>query len=116
MVHEAERMKEADDAKKEVVTKRNEIESFCYNAKASLEQEELAAKMSEEDKRQVAGACDEAERWLAEEAGDATADELGERMKLLEQLVHPIMKRVYDQQEEAPPAEEEQAEQGSGYG
>merc|ERR1712107_813169 len=55
MVNDAEKFK-ADD--------KNGLESYCFNMKSTMEDENLKAKISEEKKKTIITKCDEALKWL----------------------------------------------------
>merc|ERR1711916_118298 len=68
MVREAEEFAEEDKKVKERIDARNGLESFLYNLKNTLEDDEkgLADKVSAEDKQELTDAIDEVLDWLEE--------------------------------------------------
>merc|ERR1712107_495112 len=42
----------------------NGLESYCFNMKSTIDDENLKAKISEEEKKTISSKCDEALKWL----------------------------------------------------
>merc|ERR1711970_1459380 len=59
MVSDAEKYKQDDEAAREKVSAKNELESYAYNAKQSIEDEKIKDKVSEDDRKKINDACDE---------------------------------------------------------
>lgn len=79
MVQEAEEFAEQDKAVKAKVDARNQLETYCYSMKSTVE-DKAKDKVSAEDKKTVVDAVKEALEWLEENA-DADADELKDKLK-----------------------------------
>ena len=112
MINDAERFAEEDKMVREKVESKNELESYTYSLKTQVNDEEkLGAKLSEEEKQQILTAVDEAIEWL-DANPDAEAEELQAKKKEVEEVVNPIISRLYQQAGGAPPPEggEEYAE------
>ena len=60
------------------------------------DKEKLGGKLSSDDKETVEKAVEEQIKWLESNAG-AEADELKEHKKQLEEIVNPIMTKLYAQ-------------------
>merc|ERR1712211_210898 len=74
-----------------------------FNMKSTMEDENLKAKISEEEKRTINSKCDEALKWLeSNQLGDV--DEFQDKQKELEAVCNPIISKLYQQGEhqEAP--------------
>jgi len=105
MVKEAERFKEEDDAQRQTVEARNELERYAYSVRNSLERDDLKDKIAEEDRNTLNEAVDGATKWLQEHP-DASAQELEDKRKELESVVNPVMVKLYSQgAQDASPAE-----------
>merc|ERR1711878_29085 len=95
MINDAEKFADEDAALKSKVEARNELESYAYSLKNQLsDKEKLGGKLSDEE---IA--------WLEENA-DADADELKAQKKEMEDIVQPIIAKLYQGQGGAPPGEE----------
>jgi len=97
MIKEAEAMADEDKAAREKIEARNNLENYAYQVKNAITDEKVGDKVSEEDKKRVTTAVDEAISWLEETGSEASTEDLQERKKSLETLVNPIMKNVYEQ-------------------
>lgn len=96
MVKEAEEFADEDKKVKDRVDARNGLESYAYNLKTQLEDEEkgIAGKVEADDKEALQKAVSETLEWLDENAS-AEAEELKEKLKALEKVANPIMAKVY---------------------
>lgn len=88
MVKEAEKYREEDEKVRKAVDAKNRLENFTYQVKDTLSQE-VASKLSEDDKNAVKAACEEAEKFL-EANPSADVDEYEKARTKLESVVHPI--------------------------
>jgi len=88
MVKEAEKYRDEDEKVRKAVDAKNRLENFTYQVKDTLSQE-VASKLSEDDKNAVKAACDEAEKFL-EQNPSADVDEYEKARTKLEGVVHPI--------------------------
>jgi len=100
MVREAEEFAEEDKKVKERIDARNGLESFLYNLKNTLDDDEkgLADKVSAEDKKELTDAIDEVLDWL-EENPEAEKEDYDEKQKEIEAISNPIMREMYQGQE-----------------
>merc|ERR1711998_113164 len=96
MVQEAKEFEEEDKKVKEKIDAKNGLESYLYNLKNTLDDDEkgLADKLSEEDKEELSGVIDEALDWL-DENPEAEAEEYTDKQKEVEQVANPIMREMY---------------------
>lgn len=96
MVREAEEFADEDKKVKEKIDARNGLESYLYNLKNTLDDEEkgLADKLSASDKKEVESTINEALEWLEDNA-DADTEEYNKKQKEVEQIVNPILKELY---------------------
>jgi len=82
MVREAEEFAEEDKKVKELIDARNGLESYVYNLKNQLEDDEkgLADKLSPEDKKELQDTIDETLDWM-EENPEAEKEDYDEKQK-----------------------------------
>merc|ERR1712209_333032 len=96
MVNEAEKFKADDEKQKERIAAKNGLESYCFNMKSTMEDENLKAKISEEEKKTINCKCDEALKWLeSNQLGEV--DEFQDKQKELEAVCNPIISKLYQQ-------------------
>uniref|UniRef100_A0A7S1BXC5 Uncharacterized protein n=2 Tax=Corethron hystrix TaxID=216773 RepID=A0A7S1BXC5_9STRA len=94
MVREAEEFADEDKKVKERIDSRNGLESYLYNLKNTLDDDEKSASISAEDKKELTDAVDEALDWL-EENPEADKEDYDEKQKEIEQVSGPIMRNMY---------------------
>lgn len=103
MIKDAERFADDDKKLKERVESRNELESYAYSLKNQIgDKEKLGAKLSEEEKTVMEEAVDAKIKWL-EENQDTDSEEYKKQKKELEDVVQPIIAKLYQGQGGAPP-------------
>jgi len=100
MVKEAELYADEDKKVKERIDAKNGLESYLYNLKNQLEDEEkgIADKISAGDKKELQDLVDETLDWL-EDNPEAEKEDYDEKMKEVENVSNPIMRNVYSQGE-----------------
>jgi len=64
MVNDAEKFKAEDEVQKERIAAKNGLESYCFNMKATIDDEKVKDKISDADKKAINDKCDEAIKWL----------------------------------------------------
>jgi len=102
MINDAEKFAEEDKKVKERVEARNELESYAYSLKNQIgDKEKLGGKLSSDDKETIENALDEHIKWL-EKNHDAEIEEFKEHKKQLEEIVQPIVGKLYQGQGDAP--------------
>jgi len=96
MVREAEEFAEEDKKVKERIDAKNGLESYLYNLKNTLEDEEkgVADSISAEDKKEMQDMIDEVLDWM-EENPEADKEDYDEKQKEVEQIANPIMRKFY---------------------
>merc|ERR1719321_63225 len=96
MVKEAEEFAEEDKKVKERIDARNGLESYLYNLKNQLEDDEngLADKISQEDKKELQDMIDETLDWM-DKNPEAEKEEYDEKQKDVENVANPIMRNMY---------------------
>lgn len=100
MIQDAEKFADEDKKVKERVEARNELESYAYSLKNQIgDKEKLGGKLSEEDKETIEKAVEEQISWL-DGHQDAEVEDFKTHKKELEDIVQPIMTKLYG---DAPP-------------
>jgi len=80
------------------VEARNELESYAYSLKNQIgDKEKLGAKLSEDEKTKIEEAIDAGIKWL-ESNQEAEASEFKKQKKEMEDVVQPIIAKLYQQQ------------------
>lgn len=103
MIKDAERFADDDKKLKERVEARNELESYAYSLKNQLSsKDKLGASVSDDDKAKMEEAIDEKIKWL-DENQDTEAEEYKKQKKELEDIVQPIIAKLYASSGGAPP-------------
>merc|ERR1711981_946212 len=64
MVQDSEKFKAEDEKQKERVDAKNQLESYCFNIKSTLDDDKLSEKISAQEKRSVFEKCNETMAWL----------------------------------------------------
>lgn len=95
MVEEAEQFAEEDRNVKERMDARNGLESYLYNLKNHMEDEDRSGNLSAEDKMDILDLVEEKLDWM-ETSPEASKDEFVSHQKEVEQVVNPLMRQMYD--------------------
>jgi L1 cell adhesion molecule like protein len=96
MVRDAEKYADDDKKIKERIEAKNHYEGYAYQMRNTTKDEQVAGKLSEEDKKTINDAVDDALRW-SESNQTATKEEYEEKQKELEGKLQPIMMKMYQQ-------------------
>merc|ERR1712130_1048478 len=94
MVREAEEFAEEDRKVKERIDARNGLESYLYNLKNTLDDDEKADNISAEDKKELQDTVDEILDWM-DENPEADKEDYDEKQKEVEQVANPIRRQLY---------------------
>merc|ERR1712228_513188 len=96
MVSDAEQFKAEDEKQKERISAKNNLESYCFNMKSTVEDEKFKDKISDSDKETITKKCDETIKWL--DANQlAEVDEFQDQQKAVEGVCNPIITKLYQQ-------------------
>merc|ERR1712025_93332 len=94
MVNDAEKFKAEDEVQKERIAAKNGLESYCFNMKATVDDEKVKDKISDADKKAINDKCDEAIKWLdGNQLGEK--DEFLDKQKEVESVCSPIVTKLY---------------------
>ncbi|KAH1170683.1 hypothetical protein KIL84_006301 [Mauremys mutica] len=94
MVQEAEKYKAEDEKQRDKVSSKNSLESYAFNMKATVEDEKLQGKISDEDKQKILDKCNEIINWL-DRNQTAEKEESEHQQKELEKVCNPIITKLY---------------------
>merc|ERR1711923_256731 len=94
MVNDAEKYKADDDIQKERISAKNNLESYCFNMKSTLDDEKVKGKISDSDRKVITDKCDDAIKWL-DANQTAEKDEYEDKQKELEGVCNPIISKMY---------------------
>merc|ERR1711953_116571 len=94
MVADAEKFKGEDDKQKERIAAKNGLESFIFNLKSSLDNEEIKSKLSSEELSGAQSALDDALKWM-DSNQLAEKEEFEDKQKELETMSKPFMSKIY---------------------
>merc|ERR1711979_40051 len=94
MVNDAEKYKADDDKQKERISAKNNLESYCFNMKSTLDDEKVKDKISDSDRKAINDKCDEAIKWLdGNQLGEK--EEFTDKQKEVEAVCSPIVTKLY---------------------
>ncbi len=93
MVKDAERFKEEDRMNAERIEARNNLESYLYNLKSTVV-DDNAAKLPDEDKKKIAGLVEEGMAWW-DGNQSAPKEAFDAKQKELEGVINPILVKMY---------------------
>ncbi|XP_073455032.1 heat shock 70 kDa protein [Aquarana catesbeiana] len=94
MVQDAEKYKADDEAQREKIAAKNSLESYAFNIKSMVEDENMKGKISEEEKKIISEKCKETIAWL-ENNQMAEKDEYIHKQKDLEKVCQSIITKLY---------------------
>ena len=97
MVKDAEAHAEEDRVWKERVVARQGLESYLYNVRNSVDDNEngLLENLSSTDRKELMDSINEGLDWLEEHSDSAATEEFHAKRKELESIVNPLMRQVY---------------------
>merc|ERR1719373_875945 len=113
MVADAEKFKGEDDKQKERIAAKNGLESFIFNLKSSLDNEEIKSKLSSEELSGAQSALDDALKWM-DSNQLAEKEEFEDKQKELETMSRPIMSKIYGRAGGQSCGQQQQRSSGSG--
>eukprot|EP00560_Eucampia_antarctica_P009602 CAMPEP_0197827234 /NCGR_PEP_ID=MMETSP1437-20131217/4054_1 /TAXON_ID=49252 ORGANISM="Eucampia antarctica, Strain CCMP1452" /NCGR_SAMPLE_ID=MMETSP1437 /ASSEMBLY_ACC=CAM_ASM_001096 /LENGTH=712 /DNA_ID=CAMNT_0043428001 /DNA_START=88 /DNA_END=2227 /DNA_ORIENTATION=+ len=100
MVDEGEEYAQQDAAEKDRVEAKNKLEAYLYNLKNSVS---TFTSMDDADKQTLDTTIQDALTWLEEKesSSSTTKEELDDKQKEVETIVNPILKKAYEQSNNA---------------
>merc|ERR1712083_112796 len=100
MVQEAEEYADEDQKVKDRIDGRNGLEGYLYQVKNTVE-DKMADKFDDDDKETVMTAVQDAMDWL-DDNQEVDKEDYEAKQKEVEQVVNPIMQKVYQEAGGAP--------------
>jgi L1 cell adhesion molecule like protein len=94
MVSNAEKYKKEDEIQHERIVAKNALESYCFNLKSTVNDDKIAAKISNDDKTKLQETIESTLQWI-ESNRLAGKDEFEYKMKEIESICSPIMTKIY---------------------
>jgi len=94
MVDEAARHADDDRLAREKIEARNGLDSYAHQVKKAIGDEQVASKVSAEDKKEIEAAVADVQQWL-EKNLSAEKDEIEHKKQEFEKKVTPIMTKIY---------------------
>eukprot|EP00731_Ephydatia_muelleri_P022393 Em0014g984a len=94
MVKDAEKYKSQDEEHKAKIAAKNQLESYAFQLKSTMEEETVKSKLSEEDRKKVLDKVGEVNSWL-DRNQTAEKGEFEDKQKELEKVCMPIMTKLY---------------------
>jgi heat shock protein 1/8 len=94
MVNDAEKYKNEDEAQKDRVSAKNGLESYIFNMKSTMDQDEVKSKLSSDEMTLAKDKLDDALAWLDKnQLGEK--DEYAEKQKELEGSLKHLVEKLY---------------------
>jgi len=94
MVNDAEKYKAEDEKQREKISAKNNLESYCFNMKSTMDEEKVKSAISDSEKKTINDKCDETIKWL-DANQTAEKDEFEDKQKEIEGVCKPIIEKLY---------------------
>merc|ERR1711871_1444786 len=114
MLREAEENAEADQALKQKIEAKNQLEAYLYSLRSTME-DTLKDKIDDSDKETLGTAVKDALSWL-DDHDDEDKDTYAEKRKEVEAIANPIISKAYGAGAGMPPGEDMPNMPGEGNG
>lgn len=85
MVHEAESYQAEDESQRERIAAKNNVESYCFNMKNTIEEPVVKDKIAEGDRKRIGDKCNDIIKWMDSNAA-ATKEEFEAKLKDIEKV------------------------------
>jgi L1 cell adhesion molecule like protein len=95
-MEDAKKYQEQDNIVKKRIEAKNNFENYTYSLKSSLQNDQLASKLSSEDKSTLSNAVKECIEWLDHNL-NASEEEIKAKQQWLENIAMPIISSCYQQ-------------------
>jgi len=96
MVSDAEKFKAEDELAQKKVAAKNQLESYTYSMRNTLNDNKVGDKLGKDDKATLQKAVDETIAWL-EKNQSAEKDEYEAKQKELEKICNPVIAKIYQE-------------------
>jgi len=94
MVADAEKYKKEDEEQKCRIEAKNSLESYLFNMKISVDEENVSGKLLKQDKKTLLETCEQTQDWI-DSNQFADKDEFEEKQKEAERVCAPIIRKLY---------------------
>lgn len=94
MIEEAERYAKEDKEVRERVDARNGLESYLYNIRNQLDEENFSSQISPLDKKDMEDLVNDSLDWM-EDNRDGDKDDYLEKQKEVENVINPMIRKMY---------------------
>ena len=95
MVKEAEKFKDEDKKEGEKIDSKNNLESYVYQVKSSIEDDKLKEKIGEDNLKNIRESVDDIIKWFDDD--NYEKEDYDNKMKELQNLFNPLMSKMYSQ-------------------
>jgi L1 cell adhesion molecule like protein len=96
MLKEADKMKQEDEKRLKAINARNQLESYVYQIRNTLEDSNVSGKISEDDKSKIKSTIDDAISWLdSHQPATEAAETFEAKMKEVEKVCAPVIAKLY---------------------
>merc|ERR1712136_434693 len=113
MVNDAEKFKNEDEAQKERISAKNGLESYIFNMKSTLDQDQIKTKLSESELTEAKKELDSTLDWLdRNQLGEK--EEYLEKQKELESSLKKVVEKIYSNGGETCGQQEQKSSKGAG--
>ena len=99
MVKEAEKFREEDKKEGERIESKNNLESYVYQVKSSIEDDKLKEKIGEDNLKNIRESVDDTIKWF-DEGDNYEKEDYDNKMKELQNLFNPLMSKMYSQEDQ----------------
>lgn len=107
MLNDAEKYKEEDKKAREKIDAKNGLESYAYQIKATITDEKLKDKFTNDEKETIEQKAHEVISWIDnEEYDELTTQDFEDKKKELESVFNPIMSKAYTNTSQEPENDE----------
>merc|ERR1712152_135816 len=115
MVNDAEKFKDEDDKQKDRISAKNGLESYIFNLKSSLDNDQIKSKLTPDEVSTANTTLDAALKWL--DANQlAEKEEFEDKQKELETMSRPLMTKIYGGQGAQSCGQQQQKKSSNGSG
>ena len=95
MVQDAEKYREQDEAVKARIDAKNELETYIYSIRGTLDEASVKEKLTEEEVETLTTAVKNADEWLDSHPAE-DADVYQSKTKSLQEVVSPLMSKLHE--------------------
>jgi len=112
MIKKAEQFKDEDNILKEKIEAKNGLENYLYNLKNSMTKKDDSPPIFEEVKNELDPIIEEGLKWMDEHSSEET-QVYKDKQKELENIVNPLMQKLYSQAGPPPGENVQTSEDGN---